>query len=250
MNTIQLFINNILGKKSIMNVDYDAQNFKLDIAAKREIKRAKEIFHETALLNKMFSHIKDGDIIYDVGANIGVISLLLSGTKSAKNTKVYSFEPEPKNFNQLLKNIKLNNQQDNIFPNQLALGKEKGTLDLFVRGEAGEGRHSIAASKGSTGTIKIDIETCSAFAASCGDSPDLVKIDVEGAEGQVLAGMESLFNDNKKPRDIFLEIHNKGDEDRMPDGKTTIDEWLTSRGYKLMWEQTRRSGSNRHYSLL
>ncbi len=38
--------------------------------------------------------------------------------------------------------------------------------------------------------------------------------------------------------------------DKMPDGKTTIDEWLTSRGYKLMWEQTRRSGSNRQYSIL
>ncbi len=249
MNAIQLFINKLLGKQSIMDVEYEGQRFKLDITAKREIKRANEIFHETALLNKMFDHIQEGDIIYDIGANIGVISLLLSGIKTATNATVYSFEPEPKNYTQLTKNIQLNSRANKILANQLALGKEKGTLNLFVRGEAGEGRHSIAASKGSTGTIKIEIETCSAFADKCGQIPDVVKIDVEGAEGQVLAGMESLIEEKKKPREIFLEIHNKGDEDKMPDGTTTIDEWLTSRGYTLVWEQKRRSGSNRQYSI-
>jgi hypothetical protein len=78
--------------------------------------------------------------------------------------------------------------------------------------------------------------------------PDLIKIDVEGAEGHVLAGMEDLIKTHKKPRSIFLEIHNKGDEDRMPDGGS-IDNWLSDLGYELKWEQKRRSGSNRQYSL-
>lgn len=249
MNQIQLFINKILGKKTIMNVVYQNQSFKLDITAKREIKRAKEIFHETALLNKMFNNINDGDVIYDIGANIGVISFLLVGNPTAKNSVVYSFEPEPRNFNQLKKNIALNNLCNRVFPHQLALGKEKGTVELFVRGKAGEGRHSIAASKGSTGAVTVDVEACSVFAQSSGKAPDIVKIDVEGAEGQVLSGMEVIITRNKKPREIFLEIHNKGDKDMMPDGDTSIDDWLTSRGYILAWEQKRRSGSNRQYTL-
>jgi FkbM family methyltransferase len=249
MNSIQLMINKRLGRKSIMEVEYSGQQFKLDIIAKREIRRAKQIFHETALLSKMFEHIQDGDVIYDIGSNIGVISLLLSGYKAAANSTVYSFEPEPNNFKQLQKNISLNNCTNSIIPYQLALGKEKGVLDLFVRGSAGEGRHSVAASKGSTGTIQINVETCSAFSETSGSAPDLVKIDVEGAEGQVLLGMEKIMADLQKPRDIFLEIHNKGDEDRMPDGMTSIDEWLTLRNYELLWEQKRRSGSNRQYSI-
>lgn len=249
MNSIQLTINKLLGRKSIMDVEYSGQQFKLDIVAKREIQRAKQIFHETALLSKMFEHIQDGDVIYDIGANIGVISLLLSGHEAAANSTVYSFEPEPKNFDQLKKNISLNNRINSIVPHQLALGKEKGVLNLFVRGAAGEGRHSVAASKGSTGTIQVNVETCSDFAETSGSAPDLVKIDVEGAEGQVLSGMEKLMTEQQKPREIFLEIHNKGDEDRMPDGSTTIDEWLTVRNYELVWEQKRRSGLNRQYSI-
>ena len=248
MNQLQLFVNNILGKKSIMDVTYQGQSFKLDITAKREIKRAKEIFHESALLEKMFSNIIDGDVIYDIGANIGVISLLLAGHPSTENSVIQSFEPESKNYNQLKKNIMLNDMSKSIIPHQLALGIEKGTIDLFVRGHAGEGRHSIAESKGSTGTVSVNIESCSVFAESSGTIPDLVKIDVEGAEGQVLAGMENMMNQHNKPRDIFLEIHNKGDKDMMPDGQTNIDSWLISRGYRLEWEQTRRSGSNRHYT--
>lgn len=231
-----------------MNVDYQGQSFRLDIAARREIKRAKEIFHETALLDKMFNNISDGDVIYDIGANIGVISLLLAGHPSAVKSEIQSFEPEPKNFNQLKKNITLNDLSKRIFPHQLALGKEKGTIELFVRGQAGEGRHSIAESKGSTGTISVEMERCSVFAESSGKIPDLVKIDVEGAEGLVLSGMEDLISQHNKPREIFLEIHNKGDKDMMPDGQTNIDTWLTERGYRLVWEQRRRSGSNRHYT--
>ncbi|TVP57148.1 MAG: hypothetical protein EA351_06330, partial [Gemmatimonadales bacterium] len=72
-------------------------------------------------------------------------------------------------------------------------------------------------------------------------------------EGQVLAGMASLIEE-RRPREIFLELHPKGDEDHMPavvapEGgpAPTIDEWLTARGYELAWADPRGSGEHRHY---
>ena len=51
-------LNNLLGKQSIMDVNYKGLSFKLDIKAKREIKRAREIFHEESLLEKLFENIQ------------------------------------------------------------------------------------------------------------------------------------------------------------------------------------------------
>jgi hypothetical protein len=68
---------------------------------------------------------------------------------------------------------------------------------------------------------------------------------VEGAEGEVLAGMDGMMNENR-PRELFMEIHNKGGEDRMPDDKL-IDDWLAERKYERIWEKRRGHGRHRHY---
>ncbi|CAN0493155.1 unnamed protein product, partial [Hapterophycus canaliculatus] len=112
-------------------------------------------------------------------------------------------------------------------------------------GTAGEGRHSIATDKGATDSILVKLSTMSQFAEENGRFPTVVKIDVEGAEGQVLAGMEKLM-DNHPPREIFMEIHPKGDGDAMPAGEP-IHDWLEARGYTMAWSNKRRSGEHRHY---
>ncbi len=62
------------------------------------------------------------------------------------------------------------------------------------------------------------------------------------------AGMEDFIKTHKKRRAIFLEIHNKGHDDRMTEGGSLAHR-QTNLGYELRWEQKRRSGSNRQYSL-
>jgi hypothetical protein len=84
-----------------------------------------------------------------------------------------------------------------------------------------------------------------AFCAQKKVVPSVVKIDVEGAEGDVLQGMDGLFA-QRRPRELFMEIHNKGGEDRMPGGEL-IDDWLAARGYSRVWEERRGHGRHRHY---
>ena len=245
MDTLRLFINKLVGRPTIATTDLLGQRIKLNIVARRELRRARKISHETDLIERMRAHLAEGDVIYDVGANIGLISLLMALHPSGTRSKVYSFEPEPKNLHQLQKNVRLNGLEDRIIPERLALGAKQGEVQLFVRGTAGEGRHSIAEERGSTGSISVPLTTAMQFAQGCGDFPSIVKIDVEGAEGQVISGFEDMLHEHP-PRDFFMEIHSKGEADKMPNGET-IDVWLKERGYALAWKADRRSGEHRHY---
>lgn len=264
MDHIRFILNRLLGRNTVVTIaPLGEPPLRLTIAGRREIKRAHQVDREAPLLRRMFQHLEEGDVIWDIGANIGVISLLLARHGPGRTARIHSFEPEPRNFRQLTRNLELNGLSDRVTPHQLALGAEEGEVELFIRGGPGEGRHSIAAARGSTGSIQVPLTTATAFARKHDAWPTLLKLDVEGAEGQVLAGMAELM-DQRPPRDVFLEIHPKGDGDRMPGaagagvttdgGKVptaatppTIHDWLLSRGYTLGWNDPRGSGEHRHY---
>lgn len=104
-DTLRLVFNRLFGRQTILTADLLGQPVKLDITARRELRRARKISHETDLVMRMRECLQDGDTIYDIGANIGLISLLMALHPSGSNSKVHSFEPEPRNFGQLKKNI-------------------------------------------------------------------------------------------------------------------------------------------------
>ncbi len=217
----------------------------LGIEARREITRAYGFELEAALMQRLLDHVQPGDTVYDVGANIGLISMILALHPAGRGCRVHSFEPEPRNFAELTRNLSLNGVQDRVTPHQVALGRSEGEAVLFVRGSTGDGRHSIAETKGAKGSIRVKLSTATTFAQSSGQPPNVLKIDIEGAEGEMLAGAEGLIATGQ-PRDIIIEVHAKGGRDLMPDG-TTIGAWLVARGYGLVWDQPRGSSVHRHY---
>ncbi len=245
MDTLRLLLNKLLGKDTVLDFEPLGIPLRLSIEARREIQRVRAISEEAALIERMFDCLHDGDTIYDIGANIGVIALLLARHPKGGRSRVHCFEPEPRNFEQLLKNISHNDLSQRVSAHRLALSDRSGELDLFVRGGPGEGRHSTVASDGSTGSIQVSADTASSFASSSGELPDVVKIDVEGAEGRVLAGMSELMA-RGRPREIFMELHPKGERDRMPDGRT-IEAWLGERGYHQVWRFQRGRSVHCHY---
>lgn len=248
MNLIRFYLNKLAGKESVFDFSLLGQTVRLGIAAPREIRRAKEIGTETELVELMRRTLSNGDTIFDIGANIGLISLLMAQHDNGLDSTIHCFEPEPRNYKQLTRNIELNELRGRLHAHQLALGADNGSIDLHIRGTEGEGRHSIATSKGATDTISVKLQTMAAFASEHKVSPNIIKIDVEGAEGQVLAGMEPLLT-STPPAHIFLEIHPKGEGEFMPDGTTTIEQWLTERGYILAWKNTRGSGEHCHFKI-
>lgn len=245
MDTLRLLWNRLLGRETLLKVELMGTPLVLSVRARREIRRARSIAAEAGLVGRMLDFLAKDDVVYDVGSNIGILALILARHLPGERARVHCFEPEPRNFAQLARNITANELGDRIRAYQIALGDQEGEAELFVRGGPGEGRHSTVAAKGATGSIQVPMRTAAAFADTIGERPDLVKIDVEGAEGRVLGGMAPLL-DAHLPRELFLEIHDKGEGDLMPDG-SSIETWLAERGYRRVWESDRGRTGHRHY---
>jgi len=171
-----------------------------------------DLVHEeyTTILFKQL--VKRGDVVVDVGANIGYFTIL-AAKLVGESGKVFAFEPEPKNFSYLKKNIDLN-QYENVFAYQKAVSNKNEIVDLYVC-DYDSGHHTIkqgkgieAYRKGKRGnTKKIEVETVSldTFLRDKIDRLDIIKIDAEGAEPLILEGMKGLVLSNRNIK-IFMEF--------------------------------------------
>lgn len=131
---------------------------------------------------------------FDIGANVGLYSLLFS--KRAKS--VYSFEPFPRNIYYLKRNLFLNKIINvNVIPYAVS------NVDGFSNFE--EGENFSTGKLDFKGNLKVKTMRLDTFIKLNNIDPDLIKIDVEGAEYDVLRGAEFLL-ENYKPI-IFLSTH-------------------------------------------
>jgi len=153
---------------------------------------------ETEIVKK---EIKENDIILDVGANIGYYSLIFAQL-IGKSGKVYSFEPDPTNFEILKKNILVNKHENVILENKAVSNKE-GNLKLYLSTE-NNGMHRIYPSKWCKESIDINsIKIDNYFNKN--QKIDFIKLDIEGAEYDALLGMESIIQNNENIV-IFIEF--------------------------------------------
>jgi len=153
---------------------------------------------QTELFKKM---VKKGDVVVDLGASIGYFTLL-AARLVGKEGKVYAFEPEPRNFLLLCKNIALNGY-DNIVAIRKAVSDREGFAKLFLSDDYGS--HSLYKFDNAKTPIITETVTLDNFFRKEGYHVDIIKIDVEGAEMVAFLGMEKLIRENKKLK-IFVEF--------------------------------------------
>lgn len=146
----------------------------------------------------LYSLVKPGMHIMDIGANIGETALEFSRLTTGSGV-VYAFEPDPDTLKKLRHHITINNAK-NINVIDYALGSESG-FSFLGKNEYNSGGNSITASEGT----KINIHTADSFVESNGISRiDFIKIDVEGYEARVLSGAQQLITKFKPV--IFAEV--------------------------------------------
>lgn len=156
------------------------------------------------LQTKLFLEtLKAGDVFFDVGANIGYYSILAS-SKIGNTGKVYSFEPDIHNVQILEKNIELNNAS-NVKITKKAVSDKTGFVN-FKSSALSKGDSAISISN-SEGNISIPSITLDDFVAETGVYPNVIKIDVEGAEIMALKGAKGLFSRAKQPIVLFIEYN-------------------------------------------
>lgn len=139
---------------------------------------------------KLFSEIlKEGMTVLDLGANIGYYSLL-AGKQIGEKGKVFAFEPWHESFSLLQKNIEVNGFK-NIIPVAKAVSNQCGRQKLFLSNDPLE--HHLGRESGSK-FIEIDVTSVDEFMEGRNIPVDLVKMDVEGAEMNVLEGMAETIS--------------------------------------------------------
>lgn len=145
-----------------------------------------EIFLEQAY--EKYKRMKEGDVILDIGANIGVFSIK-AAKAVGKSGRVIAIEPEPKNvkiFNENLKNFK------NIIIIPKAVGNSSGKVNFLIGIHSGSHKiNSHLRKKSTEKIITVPIEKIDNLVRELNlEKVNFLKIDVEGWELEVLKGAE------------------------------------------------------------
>jgi len=133
-------------------------------------------------------YVATGDTVYDIGANIGYVSLSLAKSVGSSG-RVIAFEPVPKNIDCFRKSITIN-RLTNIRLLEFAASEHSG--EAVIRIAENLATASLVWHRNDPSAAQLTIRTVSIDQlVESGDlsSPSFVKIDVEGAEGSVLKGM-------------------------------------------------------------
>lgn len=148
--------------------------------------------------------LSKGDTVLDVGANFGWYTTIFA--KQVKNGgRVFAFEPVPAAFEQLQRNIQINNYGDQCMLNQLALGSSEGTVDLHVFEDLPLSHSSVSdLGRSSFKTFAAPLTTIDRFLESHAvKNVDFFKCDVEGAELAVFYGAADLLRHKDAPIVMF-----------------------------------------------
>src|SRR5262245_56920610 len=136
------------------------------------------------------SMIRPGMHILDVGSNVGFHSLEFARWTGPSGT-VDAFEPAPENYMVLKRNVEASGL-DNVRTFDIAISDHAGETTMYLS-PAHRGDHRIVGSAKMRSSIHVRTTTLDERYASPGQRVDFVKIDVQGAEYLVLAGMRHLF---------------------------------------------------------
>lgn len=173
-------------QETVVQLDYPGAPLHLKVHSTRELKRTTSCAKEPETIRWMEANLRPGDTFFDAGANVGAYSLVAAHLVGPQGCAV-AFEPGAPSFSALVSNIALN-QITNIVPLAFALGSDHRRMTLdFPSDLAGE---TTVGDFEPTGLSQV---VCCAPLDSLVESyqlpaPRLLKIDVDGAEPEVLRG--------------------------------------------------------------
>lgn len=167
---------------------------------------------EPDLTRFIASRLGDGDVFFvDVGANIGYYSLLAAGPVGVGGRVVAVEASPPTMFSDLHHNVVVNEHGDRIREVNMAAAAKTGTLTVFTGPRHNAGMTTTLSSRGLHAESTVEakpLEEILTFQEIT--SARLIKIDVEGAEPDVLAGMRNLIGTLRDDAEIVVELSPSG----------------------------------------
>lgn len=181
--------------------------------------------------------LKPGDTFIDIGAHIGWFTLL--GAKIVGPFgRVFAIEPDVANYRYLKRNLKINGLNGSVNPHRVVVSNETGKVKLYLNQDS-DGGHALwpvwkhpanVESDKTRKTTKVRSITLDNLCEQEGIvGAKLVKIDVEGAEGEILKGASGLLSEKRIPH-IVMEVNNEGLK-HMGTNIGEINDMMTNFGY-------------------
>lgn len=146
--------------------------------------------------------LRETDLFVDVGANVGVYTILSSAEIRAETISV---EPVPQTFDLLSQNVSINCLNEKVKLYNVGLGRQFGKL-MFSK-NFDTVNHVIAPGENVEEAIEVEIKTLDFLCSN--RIPALIKIDVEGFETEVLEGANSVLK-NSDLKAIIIELNGSG----------------------------------------
>ena len=223
-------------------VDDGDHRFSIRCESLVELRRANTaLTKEEGTVRWIRSEVKPGDIFYDIGANIGLYTLM-AARRVSPGGRVVAFEPHIANLNALMQNIIRNGLTESVRVVSSALHDRCGFFDFNYR-------HCLAGSSLSQLDSVLDDQeqlftpmftecksavTIDALLEQGALAPaNHIKIDVDGNELLVLRGMTGLLNSAARPRSVQIEVNRRA--------RKELEEFMETCGYGL---------ADRHYTEL
>lgn len=190
--------------------------------------------HETNVRAIATGMFPAGGIFLDVGAHVGLWSLNLAREKQAR---VVAVEANPLTFEILLQNVRRNADayEGIISAHNLAAWHTEALLDLVDMNDMDTGGSTRVAEQGTEVKPVGPLTQALPLDSWVTVKPDLIKIDVEGAEANVLWGASELIY-NSQPV-LFIEMHDKYFG---PQIRTDVFDFLGEHGY--VWNEDTKFG--------
>lgn len=234
----------------VRQMDYLRHKIYLRVLSRPEYKtRLRSCQKEPWTIKWIEDFVRPGDVMYDVGANVGTYSLV-AAMFAKKQLQVFAFEPSFATYSSLCHNIILNDCQDSIIPLPIALSSKTGLVDLELSSlEPGKGLHVFDKSRqtgrnGNTArykqlilTYKLD-DLVNEFNLPV---PNHLKVDVDGTELDVLRGAGRTISD-ERVRSLMIEVN----EDEYGSDRELVEE-LQTKGFQLSSRSKREDAPGKTY---
>lgn len=155
--------------------------------------------HDFAEMSFLCHFLRPEDLFVDVGANVGTYSILAGGVASAR---CHAYEPVPKTFQRLKRNVRANNLLDKVAIHCCAIGARDATLPITSNADATN--HLLRSGEEDSSAIEVPVKKLDDLLSQ--ETPAAIKIDVEGFEPEVIEGASNLL---LKPdlRAIIIEVN-------------------------------------------
>lgn len=198
----RMFYKNIIDKKE--EITFKIAKLNINVTVPHLVENVSfELFcngnYEPEVVNFFAKSIPENGIFFDIGANIGAVSIVLAKTRP--DIKIYAFEASPFVFKYLQKNIEQNN-----IPNVICINKAIHKLDNitlpFYSPKEKNGKGSFS-NVFTTEAVEVETLNLDKFIIEQNIKPDIIKVDVEGYEKLIFESMQQYLSQSSNTQLLF-----------------------------------------------